>query len=132
MRKTVYVILSPVRPLIMPLILLAAVMAGQSCEWEKLAPVDVGDLPATVSFETHVQPIFTDNCTKCHNGTTPPNLLPDDSFIELTAGGYIKTDDPEQSKLYKAIDLGGSMNQYASDLDRAMILKWKTQGAEEN
>ena len=38
MRKTVYVILSPVRPLIMPLILLAAVMAGQSCEWEKLAP----------------------------------------------------------------------------------------------
>ena len=113
-----------------PVILI--LLIGQSCEWEQLEPVDVGDLPETVSFATHVQPIFTANCTKCHDGTTPPNLLPDDSYIELTGAGYIKTDDPEKSKIYKSIKPGGSMSSYASDLDRAMILKWIVQGAEEN
>jgi len=119
---------------ILPYILIGFLMliVWQSCEWEKMDPVEVSDLPETVSFSMHVQPIFNINCTQCHNGTTPPNLLPDDSYIELIGGAYIKTDDPGQSKFYKAIDLGGSMYQYASDLDRAMILKWITQGAEEN
>jgi len=126
MRKIAYKIL--------PQLLIAFILliTWQSCEWEKLDPVDISDLPETVSISIHVQPIFTANCTKCHNGTTPPNLLSDDSYIELTGGGYINTNDPEQSKLYKAINLGGSMYQYASDLDRAMILKWIVQGAEEN
>jgi len=114
------------------LIALMMLITWQSCEWEKMDPVDVSDLPETVSFSTHVQPIFDANCTKCHNGTTPPNLLPGDSYIELTGGAYINTDAPEDSKLYKSIDLGGGMYQYASDMDRAMILKWIEQGAEEN
>lgn len=117
---------------ILVLLAILFMLGGQSCEWQKLEPVDVGSLPETVSFSTHVQSIFTANCTKCHNGTTPPNLMLDESYIELTGGGYIKTDNPEQSKIYKAINTGGSMSQYASDLDRAMILKWITQGAEEN
>ena len=126
MRRKAYRILSFMT------IVLSMLITWQSCEWEKMDPVDVSDLPETVSYSTHIQPIFTEDCTKCHNGTTPPNLLPDDSYIELTGGGYINTDMPENSKLYRSIKTGGSMYQYASDLDRAMILKWIEQGAEEN
>ncbi|MCP4311032.1 MAG: hypothetical protein GY790_07205 [Bacteroidetes bacterium] len=126
MRKKLYIIFSH----ILTAFLMLAIC--QSCEWEKLEPVDESDLPETVSFSTNVQPIFTTSCTNCHNGTIPPNLLPDDSFLELTGGGYIETDDPENSELYKSINTGGSMNQYTSELDRAMILKWIVQGAKEN
>lgn len=104
----------------------------QSCEWEQREPIDEGDLPEVVSFYDHVVPIFEAKCTQCHNGTTPPNLTFDNAYIELTAGGYINIDNPQSSKLYEAIDIGGSMYQYANDMDRAHILKWIEQGAEEN
>lgn len=105
---------------------------AQSCEWEQREPIDESDLPEVVSFYDHIVPIFEAKCTQCHNGTTPPNLTYDNAYLELTAGGYINTDNPTESKLYKSIDIGGSMYQYASDLDRAYILKWIEQGADEN
>lgn len=114
------------------LVFVFIVTFSQSCEWEQREPIDEGDLPEVVSFYDHIVPIFEAKCTQCHNGTTPPNLTYDNAYLELTAGGYINTDDPAGSKLYKSIDIGGSMYQYANDLDRAHILKWIQQGAEEN
>ena len=101
-----------------------------SCEYKKREPFNLDSLPDEIIFETDVAPRFS-KCTQCHNGTTPPNLTAEEAYLELTAGGYINTDNPEKSKLYEAID-GGAMTQYATDEDRAYILEWITQGALDN
>jgi hypothetical protein len=103
-----------------------------SCESEKRNPVDLSNLPDTVSFQKDIIPIFQGVCIHCHNGSTPPDLTQENAYIEITGGGYVNTDEPENSTLYKAIITGGPMSQYANDLDRAYILKWIQQGANEN
>jgi hypothetical protein len=54
------------------------------------------------------------------------------AYTNLTTQGWLDMDDPENSRFYKSIDDGGIMYGYATDLDRAMILKWIEQGAENN
>ena len=102
-----------------------------ACESKQREPFNADSLPDNISFEMDIAPRFSANCTKCHNGTRPPNLNPDEAYVELTSGGYINTSDPENSKLYQEID-GGGMTQYASDEDRAYILEWIKQGALDN
>lgn len=109
---------------------IAIVLLLHSCEYEKREEVNLDNLPDPIVYEDHIATIFS-KCTQCHNGGTPPNLLPEESYLELTAGGYIDLGAPEDSKLYKAIN-GGSMSQYANDLDRAYILAWINQEAETN
>lgn len=103
-----------------------------SCESNKRDEINIDDLPDPVSFSEHIVPIFKANCTACHNGTTPPDLTAENGYLDLVGGGYINVEDPVNSKLYKSIDLGGNMYQYASDLDRAYILKWIESGADDN
>lgn len=111
---------------------IAFIFLNQSCEYEQREEVDLGSLPEVVSFTTDIAPIFVESCIQCHKtGSTPPDLTLENSYLELTGGGYINTNNPAESKLYKAIN-GGGMTQYATDLDRAYILKWIEQGAEEN
>ena len=113
-------------PVIMLFILL------MSCEYDKKEEIKLDDLPDPIYFGEHIIPIFNTNCITCHNGSTPPNLTEENAYFELTAGGYINVDNPEESKLYKKITGSGSMAQYASDLDRAYILKWIEQGANDD
>lgn len=103
-----------------------------SCESVKREPFDASSVPDDISFEMDIAPRFEAKCTQCHGGTTPPNLSASEAYFELTAGGYINTLSPAESKLYKAIDVGGGMYQYASDEDRAYILKWIETGALDN
>lgn len=103
-----------------------------SCESVKREPLDESALPEEVSLTTDIIPIFEEKCTKCHDGGTPPDLTSDNAYINLSAGGYINIDSPDESKLYEAINTGGSMQQYANNLDRALILKWITEGAYDN
>lgn len=103
-----------------------------SCESVKREPIDESALPEEVSLSNDIIPIFEQKCIKCHNGGTPPDLTSENAYIDLTAGGYINIYNPEESTLYEAINTGGSMQQYADDFNRAIILKWITQGAFEN
>lgn len=113
-------------------VLLVYVALLSSCESEKRFEITADDLPETISFSEHIVPIFENNCTKCHDGGTPPNLTAGDAYIELNSGGLLNPDDPESSRLFEAINTGGNMSQYADDLDRAYILEWIKQGANEN
>ena len=113
------------------LLIIASFFILYSCEYEKREEIDLGDLPEVMSFQEHIIPIFETKCTKCHDGGTAPNLTADYAFSDLSGGNYLNTDDPEGSKLYQKIN-GGSMTQYADDLQRAYILKWIEQGAEDN
>ncbi len=114
------------------LLLISIIFFVASCEWEKTEPLDPSDLPETVSYGEHIQPVFDANCVKCHGGSTAPDLRAENSYFDLTSGNYIDTDIPENSYLYQKICCGASMEPYADDYERALILKWIEQGAEDN
>lgn len=103
-----------------------------SCEYEKTEPLDPNDLPEVVSYSEHIQPVYDANCVKCHGGSTAPDLRPENSYFDLISGNYLDTDAPESSYLYQKISGSGSMAPYADDYERALILKWIEQGAEDN
>lgn len=108
-----------------------------ACTYDTIAPEKV-EVPENVSFSVDVIPIFdaepeSCNSSGCHNtGGTPPDLTEDNAYNSLTFFGYVNTDDPEQSLLYKKITVDGSMGKFATDQERAIILKWIEQGALDN
>jgi hypothetical protein len=105
-----------------------------ACTYDTITPKEV-EVPENVSFNADVIPIFDDDCNSsgCHtSGGIPPDLTPDNAYISLTFFGYVDTDFPEESELYKKIIPSGSMGEYATDQDRAIILKWIEQGALDN
>jgi hypothetical protein len=103
-----------------------------SCEYEKREELDLGSLPEIVSFQDDIIPLFGEKCTRCHDGSTTPDLRAENAYFDLSSGNYLDTEVPEESYLYKKISGSGSMAIYASDYDRALILKWIEQGAPDN
>ena len=92
-------------------------------------------VPDNVSFSEHVIPIFDRSCnvSGCHStGGILPDLTPDNAYINLIGLGFVVPGQAaEESGLYNSID-GGSMRNYATDEDRAIIKKWIDDGAEDN
>lgn len=85
-------------------------------------------IPSTVTYDDHVKPIMTSNCTRCH-GTSPTNGAPTSytTFSEVKAGveGNI------------IIRINSSSNPMPptgrmSTRNREIIQKWKDQGFLEN
>ena len=113
-------------------ILFILLLGFTSCAYyEKPLP----DIPMDVSFSEDLIPYFETSCAKagCHNtGGIPPDLTEDFAYLSLTGGGYINTDNPEQSLLYTKIAPGGSMEIYSSSRDTNMVLVWIEEGAENN
>ena len=104
-----------------------------SCTYDEIKPKKV-EVPEVVSFSVNVIPIFIAKCNAagCHsNGGQPPNLTTPNAYTSLTFYGYVDTVDPEASILYEKISTG-TMKENASEQDRAIILKWIQQGAENN
>ena len=93
------------------------------------------EVPDNVSFEADIIPIFEASCNTagCHSGAIPPDLQSEVAYKNLINGGYV-TDitAAENNILYQKIDIGGSMEVYATDLERAYIKKWIEEGALEN
>ncbi|NJN28500.1 MAG: hypothetical protein HC819_22265 [Cyclobacteriaceae bacterium] len=92
-------------------------------------------VPDNLSLETDIVPIFEAKCNSsgCHNGSIAPDLRPDKAYKSLTQGGFIDDDGvAENDALFQKIDKGGSMEVYASDLERAYIKKWLEEGAQNN
>ena len=104
-----------------------------SCTYETIIPKDP-EVPEDVSFELNVIPIFNSSCNSsgCHNkGGIRPDLSADNAYTSLTFFGYVDTDNPESSVIYTKINTG-SIKNYATAQDRAIILKWIEQGALDN
>ncbi len=106
-----------------------------ACTYDYVTP-KVDPLPSDVklSFAKDVQPIFTNSCIACHNGSTNPDLREGKSHAALLDGKYVNTDIPEQSKVYLEVNSGGMPlggNKLAQgEIDT--ILVWIKQGASDN
>lgn len=103
-----------------------------SCYYNKtpLPPSPEGD----ISYSQDIQPIWNDNCVSCHQSGTgvPLDLEANVSYNNIISEGYVNLDDPSASILYVKIFPGQSMEQYATDNQRAVVLKWIEQGALNN
>ena len=104
-----------------------------SCTWDEIPPPEIEIPDEGVSFNDDIIPILESSCavSNCHDGSWKPNLTSNVAYDDLINGGYINTGSPADSELYTKID-GGSMEQYATDQDRALILNWIEEGAEDN
>jgi hypothetical protein len=107
---------------------------SQGCVSDQIAPREV-IVPDLVSFVTDIVPIFDASCNGqgCHNTNgIPPDLTADRAWTSLIFFNYVDTVTTENSKLWQKIDAGGSMEQYATDQQRALILQWIEQDAPNN
>lgn len=93
------------------------------------------DIPQVVSFSNDLIPFFETSCALggCHAANAvPPELTESNAYTSLSDGGYLDTDNPEQSLIYTKINVGGSMAQFSTPRDTKMVLRWIEQGAENN
>jgi len=102
---------------------------------EATAPVAAG---AAVSFAQNVQPIFNNNCVKCHGGEQTKKGLSLTNYASVMAGAsdgpVVKAGNPADSPLVKLI-VTGEMPKKASrlsDADIKTISEWVAAGAPNN
>jgi hypothetical protein len=105
------------------------------CYYDKLVYGPLGT-PDTVSFSNDILPFIESSCAKtgCHAaGGLQPDLSATNAYTSLTVFGYVETDTSkaDQSIIYQKLTTG-SMSKYATDKDRAFLLKWIEQGAKNN
>ena len=117
------------------IVFLVLTLAG--CKYSFIVPVegidpDDPDAPQ-ISYAAEIQPIFDSKCTSCHDGSRNPNLTSGNSYSSLSSGGYINTDNPEESKIYMQTDptTGGS-HKKVTPAESDLLLVWIKQGAKDN
>lgn len=113
-------------------LLAVSVMVGVLCSCEQYI-IEGPDVPTDVSFSDDIQPIFNAggaNCVQCHNGGRDPDLSEGNSYDALIDGGYVDTDNPEESGIYTIFS--GSHASRATLEEQAFILGWVYEGAENN
>ncbi len=112
-------------------LIFAAVLTGillfGSCE-KVVYPIP--ELPDTVSYSLDIQPIWDNKCVSCHSGSRDPDLRPENSYASLINGGYVDTDNPDDSELIKK--LYGSHDARATETEKQVILLWIEEGAKNN
>ena len=117
------------------LLLAGVLMLGTTaCVYETIVP-EVVEPVEDVSFSQDIIPIFNENCnlSGCHStGEWAPDLTATNAYNSLINGNYVNTSDPESSVLYVKIAPGGSMEQYSSPQETALILGWIEEGAQNN
>lgn len=124
---------------ILAIMFMMSVAGIVSCYYDEPPPVQPID-PESVSFSTHILPIFTRSCatSSCHDGTTPPKLLSETAWSELRKGGFLNISVPEESALYKDVSyLPGGVpmppgGPKLPELDQILILAWIQNGAPDN
>ncbi len=108
----------------LPVLAIVILTSVTSCEKVTLKPVDVGQ----VSFSEDLIPIFTKNCAGCHSDAINPDLRAENAYKSLTEGGYINTENPENSELLTKLN-SGSHQARATEVEKEKIKAWIEQGA---
>jgi len=95
--------------------------------YEELEP---GDIPAEVTWEEHIEPIFVAKCVRCHDksGDLGANGDYDFTTYQSTASSY---EDIEKFAMVQKIMPPGS-KQKLTPKQIALLKKWKATGFLEN
>jgi len=126
------------KPYLRTLLLMGAITAMfASCEYDFIVypepyvpPVGTED---TISFSQDIIPIFTAQCVKCHKaGAFAPDLTAANAYSAITTGNFVVATKPEESIIYTCLKAGGSMNQYITAEEAALIYRWVYAGAKNN
>lgn len=110
-------------------LMVCLLLFNTGCEYDQVLPVEPKD---EISYSLDIQPFFNSKCTSCHAGNVAPNLEASVSYDELVTDNYINVSNPQSSLLYIKINTGGSMEAFASNTERALLLAWVEQGAKNN
>ena len=110
----------------------AVLVIASSCQYDEVLPQEVEIPVDPISYSLDIQPFFDAKCVSCHGGSIPPNLSASGSYDVLISGNWINTNDPASSPLYQSIEVGGSMESYATPTERAILYAWIQQGASNN
>jgi hypothetical protein len=123
--------LKRIRKIFVALVLIAAIEGFSSCEKYSYAPAAV-DQNQTWHFTTDIQPIFSSNCTTCHDGIKEfPDLRVGKSYLALTKGKFI-TPPGATSILYHQITTNSDHIPRTTPSEKLKILYWINQGALNN
>lgn len=112
-------------------LLLGVLMTGLvSCEYVTIVPEDV-IIPVTpVDFTTEIEPIFTQlGCTQCHPALHQPDFAAGKAYASLMSNHLVDTLNPAASILMQKIDAGHNSAVNMTATQKALILKWITEGA---
>ena len=108
-----------------------------SCYKDVILPevaVDPDGLPQAVSFKADLAPLFNTKCalSGCHvSGAHKPYMNADISYQQIVNGGFVNTNIPKESTIYKMIN--GEMREYIpSASDRQRVYDWIRNGAPNN
>lgn len=98
--------------------------------------------PAAGSGFAKVQPIFAENCVKCHGGASPKGGIDLSSYASVMKGGsegpVVVAGNPDQSKIVMALKGAPGVKKMPmmaaplADDKIAMISDWIKDGAKEN
>ena len=102
-----------------------------SCEYKYIDPIEVQLPDEPVIFSTQIEPIFQEKCITCHSSTNPI-LTEGNAYNSIVNGNYINVEIPESSILYDKVSGGHPGGNSLSATEIALILKWITDGAENN
>lgn len=116
----------------------AVTLILSGCKYDFIVPEDVPDPDdpnaEQVSFAQEIQPIFTNNCTSCHDtGGQMPDLTAGNAYSSINTTRYINFDTPGESLIYTRPHPSntGSHPTY-SESQAAKLLLWINQGAQNN
>lgn len=98
--------------------------------------VSAGAAEDKLNFEEHIEPIFRNQCARCHNADESKGGLDLSNFGALLRGGasgvVLNSEDPEGSKLFRVIahteEPTMPPNKKLSDQELSTVAKWITGG----
>jgi len=111
-----------------------------SCYYDSFPVADEGGevpIPDDVSYSKDIMPLWEGECVSCHQGSVPPDLRPDKSYISLL-DGFVQPTDSENSILYLSLIHAPNVKPMpsrdvkwpASQTD--LVKAWIDQGAKNN
>jgi pentatricopeptide repeat protein len=123
------------------LIVIAMGLFLNSCYYDSF-PQDTddnggGEIPDVVSYKDDIMPLWEGQCVACHNGNTPPDLRPQNSYNSLL-DGYVEAEKSEESILYLSLMHAPGVspmptpdNQWPASKTN-LVKGWIDQGAKNN
>ena len=87
------------------LIVIAMGLFLNSCYYDSFPQVvdeGGGEVPDDISYTEDIQPLWVGDCIPCHDGTTPPDLRPENSYNSLL-NGFVEPGNSVESILYQSI-----------------------------